>query len=205
MRLFDKINMLANTVLSTNHTSKTDIFKSVESIMNIPIPNYQKLKGLTSPVNNMEYILQRKATEFKKNGDMDRAIACLKRSNQMMPFSNFSYQAKDYIRLVKYLRLAKRNEEADYEEQQLHKNHPELFDMSIGNKKRYIEICNKCLKFKTYDIFISTQNSCPICSKYNRKIYSIDKRGNHSLIPKVLQEGNLECNHIIGYSIKFDI
>lgn len=176
---------------------KKDIFESVESIMSIPIPKYPKLEGLTSPVNNIEYILQRKATEFKKQGDMDRAIACLKRSNQIMPYSNFSYQAKDYERLIKYLRLAGRNEEADFEEKALHSQHPELYDMSVGNKKRYEEIVEKYKRLKAKGILISTSNNCPICGKYNRKTYSLSK------IPSELKSGNLKCNHIVGYNLTF--
>lgn len=204
-KLVEKLTVSVRTKPKNSIQSKTTSrFETVESIMNIPVPHYPKLMGVSSPVNNVEYILQRKATEFKKIGDMDRAIACLRRSNQIMPYSNFSYQAKDYMRLIKYLRLAERNKEADYEEEQLHKNHPELFDMSISNRTRYIETYNKCLKFKTYNIFISTRNSCPICSKYNRKTYSINKHGNYPLIPKILQDGNLDCNHIIGYNIDFN-
>lgn len=171
---------------------KKDPFESVESILNIPIPKYPPLKGIESPVNNIEYILQRKATEFKKAGDMDRAIACLRRSNQMMPHSNFSYQAKDYERLIKYLRKAGLNEEADQEEQKLHDEHPELYDMSIGNRRRYQELADK---YPGYKIRISTNRSCPVCSQYDQKEYT------HSKMPKVLKEGNPKCNHIIGYNV----
>lgn len=50
-------------------------FETIEGINSIKIPNYKPLQGMSSPVNNVEYILQRKATDHKKNGRMDLAIA----------------------------------------------------------------------------------------------------------------------------------
>ena len=38
-------------------------FETLEGIQNIPIPKYKPLQGMGSPVNNIEYILQRNATE----------------------------------------------------------------------------------------------------------------------------------------------
>ena len=75
---------------------------TIEGIEKIKVPKYPPLKGLESPVNNIEYVLQRKATEHKKNKRMDLAIACLRKSNELMDYSNFHYSEKDYIRLVKY-------------------------------------------------------------------------------------------------------
>ena len=79
--------------------TKYDI-DSIEGIQNIPIPKYKPLQGMGSPVNNIEYILQRKATEHKKNGRMDLSIACLRKANEIFPHSNFAWSEKDYMRLV---------------------------------------------------------------------------------------------------------
>ena len=79
-------------------------FQTLEGINSIKIPNYKPLQGMSSPVNNVEYILQRKATEHKKNGKMDLAIACLKKANEIFPYSNFAWSEKDYMRLVEYLK-----------------------------------------------------------------------------------------------------
>ena len=41
-------------------------FDSFESIQNISIPKYKLLQGMGSPVNNIEYILQKKQQNIRK-------------------------------------------------------------------------------------------------------------------------------------------
>ena len=94
-------------------------FQTLEGINSIKIPNYNSLQGISSPVNNVEYILQRKATEHKKNGKMDLAIACLKKANEIFPYSNFAWTEKDYMRLVEYLKQDRQFDEARKEEQKI--------------------------------------------------------------------------------------
>lgn len=87
-------------------------FNSVEGIRNIPIPRYEKTFCMKSPVNNIEYILQRRAVRHKKNGRMDLAIECLKKSNELMPYSDILYTVEDYQKLASYLEDEGRYEEA---------------------------------------------------------------------------------------------
>ena len=86
-------------IFISNSNNKYD-FETLEGIQNIPIPKYKPLQGMGSATNNIEYILQRKATEHKKNGKMDLAIACLRKANEIFPHSNFAWSEKDYMRLV---------------------------------------------------------------------------------------------------------
>ena len=109
--------------LASSRPLKID-FSSVEGIMAIPIPKYKKFSGLASPMDNIEYILQRKATEHKKNGRMDLAIACLRKSNEIMPHSNFTWSAKDYLRIVKYMEIDGQYEAAQEEEERLENDCP---------------------------------------------------------------------------------
>lgn len=95
-----------------NITKKQNDFDTIESIKSIKIPKYHKINGLESPVNNIEYILQRKATQHKKAGKMDLAIECLRKSNEIIPYSNFQYSMSDYLRLCSYLELEKRYDES---------------------------------------------------------------------------------------------
>jgi hypothetical protein len=85
---------------------------SIQGIMSIQIPKYKPLQGMGNPSNNIEYILQKKATEHKRNGRMDLAIACLRKSNEIFPHSNFSWPEKDYMRLVEYLKQDRQFDEA---------------------------------------------------------------------------------------------
>ena len=120
-------------------------FETLEGIQNIPIPKYKPLQGMSSPVNNVEYILQKKATEHKKNGRMDLAIACLRKANEIFPYSNFAWLEKDYMRLVEYLKLNRQFEEARKEEQKI----KEMFQYSraIFEGKRIFSIDGKDKRF----------------------------------------------------------
>lgn len=58
----------------------------------------------------------------------------------------------------------------------------------------------KCKEWKTDALFIATRKSCPVCSPYNRKVYSLygwSKK--YPKIPDVLLKQKCpECNGSIG-------
>ncbi len=155
-------------------------FQTLEGINSIKIPNYKPLQGMSSPVNNVEYILQKKATEHKKNGRMDLAIACLRKANEIFPHSNFSWPEKDYMRLVEYLKFDRQFDEARKEEQKI----KELFVQF--NKER--EAFNTKMISEVYgnaDI-VSTNETyfvCEKCAKYIKRYFSIS--GNSKKYPKL--------------------
>ena len=107
-----------------NNQTETDMFGSVEAIRAINIPNYLPISGLESPTNNIEYILQRKATEHMKNGRMDLAIECLRKSNEIMQYSNFTGSAIDYGRLAMFLADEGRYDEAIEEIERMKQYYP---------------------------------------------------------------------------------
>ena len=111
------------TPVASNHQPEHDL-NSIEGIGAIPIPKYERFSGLASPMDNIEYILHRKATEHKKNERMDLAIACLRKANEIMPHSNFTWNAKDYLRIVKYMELDGQYEAAQEEEERLENDCP---------------------------------------------------------------------------------
>ena len=192
-------NVSGNSFSKNNNSIKKAYdFSTVQSIMSIPVPTYEPLHELTSPVDNIEYILQRKATEFKRNGRMDLAIACLRKSNEIMAHSNFSYQKDDYLRLVKYLQADGQFEQADKELQLIKQKHPNLF---FGSS-----IVNPQLSEITGDlIWFSASRICPYCSIYNNRVYSQSGRDHHfpsfSLVPDDLKVINCpQCNVFLGFS-----
>lgn len=133
MRMFDIFKPKSSKV----ECNKKDLdFNSVEGINNIQIPKYNSNMGMESPTNNIEYILQRKATEHKKNDRMDLAIACLRKSNEIMTHSNFTWQAKDYLRLVKYLEYDGQYEEARLEEIKIMKMYDNLVQKKSEEKSK---------------------------------------------------------------------
>lgn len=150
-------------------------FNSIEGIRNIPIPQYKRLSGITSPVNNVEYILQRRATRHKRNGRMDLAIECLRKSNEIMPHSNFRYNREDYLRLINYLRQANRNEEADAEEQRLKQQTPDALKsvserLAENNQSRWAQGTKW-----GYDLIRYTTHAptCSECSKYQGRVFAL--------------------------------
>lgn len=153
-------------------------FQTLEGINSIKIPNYKSLQGVSSPVNNVEYILQRKATEHKKNGKMDLAIACLKKANEIFPYSNFAWSEKDYMRLVEYLKQDRQFDEARKEEQKI----KEMFQKTrfiyegknietniVGlSEKDVIDVFGGLIE--SFDL----ECCCEECAKYAKRIFNID-------------------------------
>lgn len=89
-----------------------------EGIAAIPAGK-EAFTGQEDVVSLPEQILSRKATEYKKGGRMDLAIACLKKANELRGPSPCLYTRADYERLVDYMVEAGRFEEARAEHQRL--------------------------------------------------------------------------------------
>ncbi len=75
--------------------------------------------GGRSVVYMPEQILSRQATEYKKDGKYDLAIACLKKVNELYPYSFYHYTRDNYERLVDTMVLAGRYDEARKEHKKL--------------------------------------------------------------------------------------
>lgn len=138
----DKINL--NIIFNSNdnfnpeeysryNEEKINEFKSkydlttIEGIKSIPISEAKKYPdGGKSVVYMPEQILNRQATEYKKENKYDLAIECLKKANELYPYSFYAYQRNNYERLVDFMILAKRFEEAKETHYQL--------DITIGSR-----------------------------------------------------------------------
>lgn len=153
---------------------------SLDGINQIQIPKYEQLQGMGDPSGNIEYILQKKATEHKRNGRMDLAIACLRKSNEIFPHSNFSWPKKDYLRLVEYLKLDRQFDAARIEEQKINK----LFESMESDRKKEAQRINKEI-YGDCDI-VSTNETyfvCSECAKYIKRYFSIS--GKNKKYPKL--------------------
>lgn len=172
---------------------------SIDGIRSIPVPK-SKEKNSHDVKDGMEYILQRKATEHKKNGNMDLAIECLKKSNELMPFSFFEYTRKDYERLVKYLKQAKRFDEARAEEKQLDKMFGKEQLSKSTESKFARQIFRNAKEIGTDLVEMSEHHpTCGECAKYQGRVFSIS--GKDKRFPKLpqyaLSHGKLHqgCRH----------
>lgn len=174
---------------------------SEKGIKAIPIPRYDRIHGLASPVNNIEYILQRKATEHKRNGRMDLAIACLRKSNEMFPSSNFAWKASDYLRLVEFLKQDGQFGEARKEEAKIQQQ----IQAIEKSTSRTIEETNMALGYDLTEFH--SHESCPLCSVYHGRVFSIsgkDKRfPPFSMTPTAIRDGQCPVCGVRGCWITY--
>lgn len=152
---------------------------SVEDINNISV------KSIHHPSNNtlgvcgsLDYVLRMKAGDYYNAGQMELAIACLRKATSLMFISPIAWQKKDYLRLVRYLKDDRQFDEARKVETDLKEQHPELFDGGvILAKKRFQETLEKAKLFRTDLIEMSMHSpTCGECAKYQGRVYSISGR-----------------------------
>lgn len=205
MSIFQKIKQLfSKTVkvdITVNSSSASPEYSPISNeVDKYNFPTIQSILNVNTSIPNIDYILQRKATQFKKEGKMDFAIACLKKSNDIRLSSRERnhYPLKDYLRYIKYLEADRQFETARSEQAVLEIKLPELFN---GNN-----IANPQIKSINTDlIYFSGSKICPLCSIYNRRTFSKsgkDKRfPSLSKLPKNLQAVNCpECGVFLGFS-----
>ncbi|CCZ35418.1 putative uncharacterized protein [Firmicutes bacterium CAG:646] len=143
---------------------------------------------------SIEYILQRKATEYKRNGCLDLAIACLRKSNSIMELRLDYWTKKDFLRLPEFLRQAKDFDGARKEENYINTIlFPPKTNNDVNITQAFLDFVKLCsdkgtdLAVSEYKTFCSAE-----CSKYRARIYSVsgnDKR--FPKLPKTLFEFNL--------------
>ena len=157
---------------SYNSNSKLYKYDTLEDINSIPVPT-EHFELNCDFTKSVEYVLQRKATDHKRAGNMDLAIACLKKSNEIMPYSPILYTEKDYLRLVKYLRLAKRFDEARVTEEK-------ILGYSVNAKKgvdiqilQNAEIVTAELDNNPLILVQRGWRVCKNCAVYHDRIYSV--------------------------------
>lgn len=179
---------------------------TLEGINSIPVPakNYHTGNDLKDCIY---YILQRKATEHKKAGRIDCAIACLRKSNELSDYEPKPLLSeKEYLRLVKYIELTNDYELAQQELNKIYQHHPEFKDKRISNLIRIKNVLDRCKKLNIDCVTISTNNSCPICSKYNSKVFSISgKTKKYPKLPSEISKNGGFCpNCTLGIYLQFD-
>lgn len=134
--LNDKTNNINNKTMSVEeynnyNNAKIQAFinkydlSTKEGIISIPTSEARMYTDVNSVsvVYMPEQILSRKATEYKKEKNYDLAIECLKKVNELLPYSPFTYVRNDYERLVDVLVLAGYFKEAKDEHQKLDKKY----------------------------------------------------------------------------------
>lgn len=171
--------------------------ETIEGIQAIKIPKYHGQHYGSTPTKNIEYILQRKATEHKRNKRMDLAIACLKKSNEIMPHSNWAWPKSNYLRLVEFLKQDGQFDKAREEQKKI----DEMFkDSLMSSINLFQEILDDAKSIGT-DLLEMDEHypTCAECAKYQGRVFSIsgkDKRFPR-LPEQILKTGELHegCRH----------
>ncbi len=176
--------------------SKYD-FNSVEGINAIPVSIHEDHPELICGVTgNIEYFLQFKAAQHEKDGRVELALACYRKSNEIMPLRSDVYYDKDrYMRLPQYLRKLRRFDEAKAEEEKIQKHFVSI-DLKADRLKESIQQA----KSLGTDLLEATyiRACCSECAKFRNRIYSIS--GKDVRFPK-LPSHLLNTQHDCGIAL----
>ena len=175
-------------------------FNSLEGIERIPVsksvprppaPN----GGIKTHTGEVYYYLRHKASEHESAGNIDLAIACLKKSVAILKCIGF-YNVEECYPLVKMLARAGYVEEAYKEKEDIDSQCIEV--NALANKRPLINL----RKSRGTDLVIMDAHGavCSECAKYQGRVYSIS--GESKLFPKApefIVKGcgvHPGCNHI---------
>ncbi len=199
MKLLNFISRLAHS--SNKNKNKDFDLSTLTGIQSISLSAVSESSSFSC--NQIEYQLQRKASEYKCDGNMDLAIECLRKANELMLHSHTEYPKKDYYRLIEYLEFAGRIDEAHLERAKL----DEYFDAN-GLRRSVNEIFQK----KTTPLpsgpdlvevgYIAC--CCSECAKYRERIYSYyGKDSRFPIFPRFLLDHPDHCG-LIAMPFEFD-
>ncbi len=170
-----------------NETNKEiiSVFKNkydlttINGIENIDVPKNKSIKAPYSAVSTPEAILKKQATLYKRDGNFELAIACLRKANEFMLVSFYSYKKDDYLRLVEYLKKDKQFDESRKEQIKI----DDIFGDSQLSKDVVEKIKQNSRSEYTDLVQLSNDRGvCGECAKYRGRVFSLS--GNDDRYPK---------------------
>lgn len=189
-------------------------FNSLEGIESIPVP-CKEVNG-DSPTGRVEYYLKGHCfVKHRDSGNIDLAVACLKKAQALMFISDMIWKRSDFMPLVKYLHEIGRHREADIELEKIE----QFFAFQEDNITRQ---SNKALfdslsRLETDLVIVEDSGvCCAKCAMYRNRVYSMT--GNDKRFPQFpndfhykcgisptpfilgVSEPSFECKNIIKYS-----
>lgn len=194
--------------LKSNNQSEVLLEKIPVSCGDYDVSTLENIRAIPCKNSDVMFLLQKAATNHKANGDLDLAVECLLKSNQIsdsLSYDEMHLTEKQYLRVIKYAELLNKDFSKQIEDN-ARKTHPEMFpDITLTKEcERFKQQIKTLHNFNQNYVQLSTSNGCNLCKKYNNKIYSIDK--NDSMYPYVydlptfLRTGRCpECRVHIGY------
>lgn len=172
------MGLLSKLLGSTKYRPKASRYKmdTLEDIKAIPVPT-DKFEYDCDFTESIEYVLPKKATEFKKQGNMDLAIECLKKAIEISPFSPMPNTGALQSRLQNYLKMTRRFDEARELDE----------DISQTNAEYKESIKRNMLQLSSMSDLIEVPRNpqvCADCARYHGRIYS--KKGRSKFPQMVL-------------------
>lgn len=156
-------------------------FNSIEGINSIPVSENLKRPPTSSITGEVYYYMRRKAHEHEEAGNTELAIACMKKSNDLVKLKSY-FDKKECYGLVRLLARAGYLEDAENEKNSIDQLYS--FKVQTLNKKCFQTVCQEAASFKTDLIIMSVHGAtCPECAKYQGRVFSIS--GKSKLFPKI--------------------
>lgn len=157
-------------------------FTSIEGINAIPVTPLPANAPSGNVTGQVEYYLLRKAEQFKKDNNVDMAIACYRKANQLMPHCRTVYSKEYFMRLPNYLRKLRRFDEARDEEAKIDILFPDGSNMLASQRQQIEEKYQKSFMHQDGSDLVEVSligACCGICGRYRGRIFSLkgkDKR-----------------------------
>lgn len=154
-------------------TTKVDPLETREGIQAISVSIRSKEEAF-DPQDGIYYRLQKKATEHKKNGNMELAIECLKKSNEIVDHYRFPCTRQQYERLYRYLMSEKRFDEADVEKKKVERKFGKGQLPKATQRKYDLQFLKDAKDCGTDLVEMSIHHpTCGECAKYQGRVFSI--------------------------------
>lgn len=156
-------------------------FNSIDGIEKIPLQKNLRCPKTSGVTGEVYYYLRKKAYAHEDAGNIDLALACLKKSVALLKCNDL-YIPEECYPLVKMLARNGFLEEAKSEKDSIDK-HSQISEQQLNNKRSF-ETRRTTENFSTDLVIMDAHGSvCPECAKYQGRVYSIS--GKSSKFPKV--------------------
>lgn len=188
------------------HWERLYDLSTVQGVSAIPVPRRKTdASGNGSVTGQIEYYLMHKAGQYETEGKVELALACYRKTNELMPMAYFSYQRNYYMRLPRYLRKLRRFDEARAEEATIEKMFSSGSALSDADEARYQGSKSAEIRWAEKEgtdlVEVSwISGCCEICGKYRGRIFSM--HGKDSRFPKFPADFCKKCG--LTYSSFFD-
>lgn len=166
--------------------------RSIPARSDLPRPPDADSGGFRNYTCDVDYYLRFKSGQFEESGNIELAILCLKKSNEIRMVSRRGYRKSDYYSLVGLLARTGFVEEAIAEKAKI----DDFFGDDENDALVAIEptkikwIYDFAEQFKTDLVIMSVHGaSCPDCAKYQGRVFSLT--GRDQRFPKIPPEVSL--------------